>query len=140
MGYPAVVLPDAEGVVRAWLRGVDLGPATGRVFFAVPQDPVLPLVTVARAGGAADDDLPFDSPTVIINVWSDTKKQAAAVARLVIAALRSCSGARVEDDDGTPAWLDGAWALTGPTWLPDDEARKARYAVTANLTLRPRAG
>jgi hypothetical protein len=143
-GYLPVLLPDAEGVLRAWLRdGIDLAAATDRVFFAVPAIPKgaadvpLPLVTLARVGGLPDDDLPLDHPVMRFNVWGTSKKEASAVARRLVMALRTCGGATAGTDPTETAMLDGASDISGPTCQPDDAAGKARYIVVATIHMRP---
>ena len=142
-GYALVVLPDAEGALRATLRdGVDLGPATGMVFFAVPPIPKgqtevpLPLVTLARVGGLPDDDLPLDHPTITFAVWGNSKQEAATVAGLLVVALRTIGGSRSPDGS---TLFDGTSDISGPVWSPDDAAGKARYIVSATIHLRPTA-
>jgi hypothetical protein len=140
-GYATVVLPDAEGALRTHLRdGVDLGPASGMIFFDVPPIPKgltdvpLPLITLGRVGGLPDDELPIDHPVIGFSVWGNTKREAAVVAGLLIAALRSIGGSQTEE-----ALFDGTSDISGPTWSPDDAAGKARYVVVATIHLRPTA-
>lgn len=134
-GWPAVTLPDAEGAVRSWLRG--LGLAGGRVFFAVPEAPAnepipMPLVTVTRAGGAPDDELPIDQALLLFSVWGTTKREAAEAAGSLVTILRAAAG--VVTDQMT---LDSVSGITGPVWTPDDDAHQPRYIVTATFNLRP---
>jgi hypothetical protein len=74
-----VVWADTEAVVRQWSRDQLTG-LSRRVFFGVPDNPQLPLVTVARVGGGPEDSgVPFDQARISWQVWAHSKQEAASL-------------------------------------------------------------
>lgn len=108
------MIPDSEDDARTWARSA-IPLVAGRVFFGFPPDsPALPLITVSRISGISDDTVPVDYPRLTWSVWGANKKQAADVWRQLVDALRD----------------NGAFDIFS-VWLPDSEAKLARYVVDA---------
>lgn len=131
------VLPDAELAVRAWARTLNLGTATGRVFFGVPKDVVStvgPFVTVTRIIGGPDNYLPVDDAGFQFDVWARSSDRVGAsdTARRLVAALVGLAPGTVS---GT-AVLDGARVISGPSWRPDLAAHLARYQIDASVLIK----
>jgi hypothetical protein len=124
---------DAEGAVRSWARTLDLGDASGRVFFGVPDNPSFPLVVLRRIGGAPDaGDVPLDYPLISFDVWGETKGSASAVATALTTEVQNL---RTGTPMGDQAVGKGARVTLGPLWRPDGDAHKARYIVDASFSL-----
>lgn len=134
MTLPVVLLPDVEGIARAWARSLDLGAASGRVFFGTPKQPVAyPIVTVERIGGLPDGAVPLDQARLTWSVWSDQGKGSAfSVAQRLAAELRA-----VTNHAGVGGRIVGAVVTLGPRWTPDVDGHLARYVVDALLSVRP---
>lgn len=135
------LFPDVEGAVRAWLRTVNLGPASGLVYFGVPKQPKFPLVVLRRAGGGPQAGYsPVDDARISFDCWADTKSAASLVARRLLSNIDQLSMVAVAAHH---AVLLGGVILLGPLWRPDTEARTAqglprpRYIVDAQITVRP---
>jgi hypothetical protein len=130
-------LPDAENAHRTWLRNkVDL--VGDRVFFTFPSDTALrlpdkrALITLQRTGGAPQrgeallDDLRLD-----YDVWALNKKDASTATRSLVSLLRSTAGILLDDSTR----LYGV-EIEAVLWVPDNEAKLARYVVTGTSTVR----
>lgn len=131
-----VVMPDAEGAVRAWLRGLSI-PALGRnVWFGFPKAGAqYPLAIVSRVGGSTDGYAPVDNVWIQIDVYSKSRQEAATVAYRIAAEIDQL-------DCGTPmgaASAGGGWVASGPVWRPDDDRTLSRFVIDARFSLRPGA-
>lgn len=116
------MIPDSEDDARTWARSA-IPSVGGRVFFGFPAGtPTLPLITVSRISGPSDSSVPLDYPRLTWSVWGKTKKEAADVWRELVDALR----------------VHGAFDIFS-VWLPDDEAKLARYVVDASQTVKAAA-
>jgi hypothetical protein len=83
-----VVMPDAEALVIAVLiADADVaGLVDGRVYGAVPNHKVFPLVRVVRFGGQMlDDGNPYwaDAPALQIDCWAHRKAEAVGLGEVV---------------------------------------------------------
>ena len=127
-------IPDTEDAARSWARTAVAGVA-GRVFFGFPAgEPALPLLTVARISGSTDPDPAIDYPRLTWSVWGRNKKDAADVMRQLIAALRGINSSGGVLLNATTWCYQVEDIFT--VWLPDDEAKLARYVVDVTLTVR----
>lgn len=97
-------MPDALGVVRAWVRAQELVPESNVVFSVPEQDtPPLPLVVISRQGGGMNHFL--DSPRLTFECWAENKAVASAVAEQ----LAVC----IADVFSTPMFEFDGWKVTG---------------------------
>lgn len=134
------VVPDIEGALRSWLRS-NISPSTlvgSRVYFAVPDNPTYPLVTVARIGGGDDEgETPLDQALLTIDVYGSLNGQghgdkagATAVVNAIRSALRQIRG-RTTLTDSVDAF--GA-EVAGVVWSPDPDNGRPHYALTVGVT------
>jgi hypothetical protein len=137
-GVNVLQYPDAEGAIRAWARAHAVlrtkfgNPA--RIYFGAPDgDPILPLLTLSRVGGApVDGDYPVDLPLIGFHVWGNSKAQAADAAMALVNAI---NGLRDSTLAGTDAVLcDGTVTLL--VWSPDPDNDRPRYLVDAVFAIR----
>jgi hypothetical protein len=130
------VAPDVEMTLREYLRGVDLGSASGRVFFGRPDDGVYPYVAVdGQIGGAISADLPMSSPRIQITVHGSGRNATRAIADLVSAHLAAAATTVVTLPSGT-ARIDAVDVTGGPNFVPDNTAKVARFVITAVVAIR----
>lgn len=134
---PYTEFTDVENAHRLWLRG-KIETVAGRVLFAYPEqrpdepDPVLPLITVQRVGGGPlGGEAPLDDARLSYECWGRNKREADIAARALVGLLRDTAGVQLSDD----VYLYGVHDIT-TLWAPDDEAKLARYIVTATSTVR----
>lgn len=125
------VFKDAEGAVRSWARDVPgLAGVQRRVFFDIPADAAMPLVTVARLGGAPDaGEVPFDYARITFSVWARTKFEAVGLVGGLVEALHQMRYTKVGD-----VALRGA-VVDSVLWSPDPDTKAARYIVDATVTV-----
>lgn len=129
-----VLIPDTEEAVRSWARGhALLSPLlAGRVFFGFPAGAAtLPLVVLTRVAGTTDEEAAVDYPRISFSVWGRNKKDAADTMRALVGALRSARGVQLDADTYC---YDVTDIVT--LWLPDDEAKLARYVVDCTFIVR----
>ena len=131
---------DVEGGLRAWLRA-DTGLqalVVQRVFFGIPrQDPVFPLVVVARVGGSEllGEETPVDYALLQIECWGSllenggSKAQAFAVAQAVQVALSTIRQPTLLTT-GVKALSATVQALL---WAPDPDTDQPRYLLTVEV-------
>ncbi len=127
-------IPDTEDAARTWARAA-LPTFSGRVFFGFPAGtPALPLLTVARVSGSTDPGPAIDYPRLTWSVWGQNKKDAADGMRALVAALRGINSS------GGVALNPVTWCYQVEdiftVWIPDDEAKLARYVVDVTLVVR----
>lgn len=127
------LIPDAEFGAKTWAKAEPLLAALGgRVFFAVPEgSPTFPLVTVAQVSGQFDPSAPVDHPRLSFDVWDLTKKGASDLKRALIEALFTLNHSQL-DPSTYCYYVDDITSV----WLPDNEARLARYVVDATFHVR----
>ncbi len=79
-----LVMPEAEGAARAWVRALPDFVA-GRCFFGVPEKPVYPLVVVQRVGrGPSAGDVPIGRPLIQFDIIGADHRAKAQVAALAV--------------------------------------------------------
>lgn len=129
---------SAEGVVRDWLASLATE-ANSRVYFAMPEQgtPTLPLMTVARSGGAPDR-FGYDTATLRIEVWAVNKGAADALATKVARALSALEDQEVEfsNDKGTIVGGDATAVTPGPGAKLGGTVPAKRYAVFGWIEVR----
>jgi hypothetical protein len=127
---PQLVEPyyvDVERLLVSWLSQI----ITARLCTDLPSNlaTVLPVVQVARVGGA-DDVTPIDRPLVDIDCYAAGRVAAYDLAQQVRDALRfelpglTWSGAYVARVD----------TLSGPMWRPYDNTTLRRFGASYQLT------
>lgn len=130
-------LPDVEKLVSEFLRNqAEVSTAiSDRVYTAIPNNPVWPLLLVRRIGGIPRVGRPLavDEPLVQLDAYGGTKKQAHDLAETTRAVIAE----RIQGthDEGVVSWFEfGTFA-----WLPDPgyTPARARYIADVTLTVRP---
>lgn len=133
----APAFTDVEGALRTWEKTHPLlvPVVAGRVFFGYPDgSPALPLLTLSRAGGAPQrGEAPLEDVRISHSVWGSNKKMAIDGVKALTSALHSLSN--VVLDEFTYAY---SAEVTNVLWLPDQEAKLARYVCDAIVTVRAR--
>lgn len=130
----AALLPDVEAAAKAWAKAHALltPQVAGRVFYGYPAgEPALPLITVAELIDTPDPGPHVTACRLTWQVWGENKQQASDAKRALVAAMRDVQGAQLAPG----CWCDYVDAITS-VWLPDDEARLARYVVDATFLVR----
>lgn len=126
---PAVVIPpDAElwatGYVRSFLAGRPEAEAQNvYVSNRKPTANQPRIVTVRRDGGPVTGLI--DNPRLTFRVWADKEREAADLARLLVAAIKASPG------NGPVVSVTNVF---GPSPIP--EAGQPQYLVNAELKLR----
>lgn len=130
-----VVFADVEGGVRAWARANSsiTAAVSTRTFFGFPDGGQLPLLTLARVGGAPEPgEAPLDTARISFHCWGRTKQEAAAVAAALKSAAQSLRA-------GIPMGADliayGA-SVVLDLWQPDPANDRPRYVVDVVFTVR----
>lgn len=124
---------DEEMAVKTWLKAHPLLTplVAGRVFFGVPEgSPAMPLVTVALLAGSLA--APVAHSRLTFDCWAKTKQDAVQLRNALLAALCDLSGDLLDGDTFCYNTYDHV-----VTWVPDDEAKLARYVVDATFSVRP---
>jgi hypothetical protein len=133
--------PDVEGAIRQYLRDdqtlVDL--LNGRrIFFAVPDSPTWPLITVSRVGGGdLGDDSPLDVALISLDVWGDIdaggrprKIETTEVVNTMRSALQRIRGRTAVTADVDLFGVN----VVSTVYAPDPDNGRPHYAVTAEVT------
>lgn len=126
--------PNTELAVRDWLRTkeslVSLLNGTGQI--ELVADPVLPCVSLYRAGGTTDSMIPLDRAVIRFDCWGTERSRAAAMNLQV--ALVDCLSAMASEPLGEDVFGYNA-LIESVLWVPDEGGR-SRYVVTALVTTR----
>lgn len=128
----AIVHPDAELWLTTALRSAledreETYASTALVSNTVPATRADYMVIVRRDGGPVTGV--FDNPRFGINIWGATEQDAANLARLVAALLKTLPG------DGTCVAMGEP---SGPSPIPDESKQPRRYfTVEARLRGTP---
>lgn len=141
------VFPDLLGDLRVEARNAILPSLLGRrVFFAMPDKPVWPLVRVYDTGGGPEGgEVPMENRRVAWDIWGrprigDKANLGAGTFEDVTAIVLAIK-----------SWLHdlyGPIGNTGSTWVlnaevtnavpsPDPDAGAARYLIDSLFTIRP---
>lgn len=124
------ILPDAELVATTFLRAHPDLP--GGVSTELPEEPVLPWLTVTRVGGVPSIANYLDAARLEITAWAATKGGALALARAAEAAVLALPGPR------TGAVVTGVVQVgEGFRWNPDEESDVPRYTFVVECYLHP---
>ena len=126
---PALIFPDIELVLTQRIRAAlatrsETHAQDVHVGTSVPSTRKDRMVVIRRDGGPATATR--DQPRVGINVWATTEKQAADLASLVAAILRSLP-------DGQPVLA--VPFVSGASSVPDESGQPRRY-LTAEVHTR----
>lgn len=126
----ATELPDVEFAAKKWAANHPyLASLGGRVFFAFPEgSPTLPLITVSIISGSFDPGPAIAATRLTWSAWGSTKKAASDAKRALVAAMRSADNVALDPTTHCFGVED-----IFETWLPDDEAKLARYVVDATF-------
>lgn len=111
-------MPDALGVVRAWVRSQELVPSEQVVFSVPEQDtPPLPLLVIQRMGGSVNHFL--DSPRLTFECWDVNKNAASSLATQLATRIACIFDEAMFEHDGwkvTGADLDQVAERPGVSW------------------------
>lgn len=126
-------IPDTEYAVKKWLQSHPLMSAlAGRVFFAVPDgSPAFPLLTLSQVSGITDLGPAVDAPRLTLECWGQNKSSASDLKRNLITALRGAENIALDPT----TWCYGVENIFS-VWLPDNDARLARYVVEATFRVK----
>jgi hypothetical protein len=135
---PLSLMPDVERlVIDALIDDPDVAAVcAGRVYGAVPNNKVFPLIRVVRYGGQMiDDGDPWwaDAPAVQIDTWADRKAEAVGLAEIV----RAVCAQRLK---GTHSAGVVAGVGIGTSVYDPDESftpAKPRVRLSVDLVTRP---
>ena len=126
------VLADADMVVKAWANSLDLGAATGRVFFGIPEKTKFPAISMNRYAGLPDEYLAVDMPRFQFDSWGLSIEAAAGPANKLRDAIRNLTS----KTETTAGFLDGGKVLLGPRRQSDANAHISRYIIDAEFFIR----
>lgn len=128
-------LPDAEGVIRTYLRSVSGVTALlgQRIFFGVDDPSTYPIAIIQRIGGGLDSTEGLSGTALIqLDIYGNVHDKASAYA-----ALSACVNALndVRNYSTATTRLLGV-NVQSFAWLPD-ESERARYSVTMQAFVAP---
>lgn len=131
MTIPALLMPDAEELVVAYLRDAfpDATVVT-ELFMGFEEE--LPLLRVSRTGGAMVRPLVLDGPRMDIDVFARSRVDASQLAREVAAAMPAAKGRAYAGGLVTSVAEE-----VGPSWRPDFNPHVYHFGLTVVLTIRP---
>lgn len=122
---------SSEGLLRRWLRAQAFS-CGDRVFFTMPETdaPQLPLLTLARTGGAPDE-YRRDVMLFRIEVWGSTKFEADALATAVSLAINGLQAPDYSTYLAPEGTLDGGsvTAMTPAPGAASGNRAAKRYAL-----------
>lgn len=126
-----IVYPDIEDILVGYLQAelTNRGD-TAAVHVSVPNPRPDRFVLVPRVGGPRRN-LVVDSPTIAVEAWAATPKQAHDLCQLVRGLLHAAAGSVI---GGTPIYRVDEFA--GPANLPDPASQQARYILTVSVSCR----
>ena len=102
------------------------------MFYGVPAGtPVLPLVTITELVTTVDKVAPVERVRLSHQCWGRNKAEAAAVRRELVSLLQSIQGVRLDATTFCHYVTD-----ISSSWVPDDEAKLARYVIDATYVNR----
>jgi hypothetical protein len=135
---PLSLMPDVERlVIDALIADPDLTAlVAGRVYGAVPNNKVFPLIRVVRFGGQMiDGGRPFwaDAPALQIDMWANRKAEAVGLGETV----RAVAGQRLR---GThPTGIVAEVGIGTAVYEPDESfsPAKPRVRLSLDLVTRP---
>ncbi len=128
------LLPDSEGIVRAWLRSCSsiVALTSQRQYFEMPRQdrPETPFILLYRVGGVPDT-FGQDYADVVLECWGGNKPDAANLARTVIAEVQAITA---------PVAIDGALVMAGTVNVGPIQTTSTpwakRYRVDATFHIR----
>jgi hypothetical protein len=125
--------PNSEAIVASVIRTV-----FPRVYSSIPDNPVWPLMLVARNGGLPKK-VHIDRARLQVECIGGTQKQALDGVREAIATLRQYEGSTFKRSDGWPddAVITHVEVISSPFRLQDTITKRERYIATINVTLHP---
>ena len=130
---------DVERVVALWLaQHAELAALNGRAYTVTPKDVGAdPFLLVRRVGGDPPLSRPavLDAPTLQVDVYGGTRRQASQLAQLVVALISELSGP-VDDGDNV-GHVTGT--RIGPLrYLPDEvwQPARPRYVLDVDVYAR----
>lgn len=130
-GVPVRLMPDAEEVLVTYLA--DLFPdaqVVTELYMGFEEE--VPVVRVARIGGAQVRPLVLDGPRMDVDVYHRTRADASLLARRIAAAIPAMQG---------QAFAGGLVTSTaeeiGPSWRPEYNPQLYHFGATFVLTIRP---
>lgn len=138
-------LVDIELIVTEALRDADI--ANGRVYTAVPRDPVFPLVVVRRLGGTPVIEQYLDVGRIQVDAWAEKLTGEpgsgfsllgggkAEAHDLALDAQLACHGMRLSVFDG--AVVTAVEDELGLSWIPDPKTERPRYSFTVAVFVHP---
>lgn len=132
MTVPALLMPDAEELLVAFLAEQFPAPVTvvTELYMGFEED--MPLLRVARIGGAQVRPLILDGPRMDIDVYHRTRAGASQLAREVAAIMPTAKGREFAGGLVTSVQEE-----IGPSWRPEYNPQLYHFGCTYVLTVRP---
>ena len=127
-------IPDVEYAAKRWTTLHPwLSPLHGgRVFFTLPPgDVTWPAITVGLLSDTPDLGPAVTTSRIGWQVWGETKKQAADLRRVLVAALRAAPGTFLQPD----VWCHDVTGIFSMN-APEDESKLRRCIVDADVLAR----
>jgi hypothetical protein len=125
------MMPDAEELLVAFLAD-EFPPVkvVTELYMGFEQD--VPLLRIARIGGAQVHRLVLDGPRLDIDVYNSTRAGASQLAREVAAIMPTAKGREYAGGLVTSVQEE-----VGPSWRPEYNPQLYHFGCTYVLTIRP---
>lgn len=131
MTVPALLMPDAEELLVAFLaeQFPEVEVVT-ELYMGFEEE--MPLLRIARIGGAMVRPLILDGPRMDIDVYHSTRAGASQLAREVGAIMPTAKGREYAGGLVTSVQEE-----VGPSWRPEYNPQLYHFGCTYVLTVRP---
>lgn len=128
---PVVMMPDAEEIAVAFLA--EMFPTVQVVTdLFVGFEEELPVMRVARIGGAQITPLVLDGPRIDIDVYHRSRIEASQLCREIAATMWTAKARAYAG-----GFITSVQEEVGPSWRPEPNPTLYHFGATYVLTIRP---
>lgn len=120
--------PDVEAILIQRLAALNY-----KVGAELPKTPIYPCVVIKRIGGTPAEVHHLDYASIQVEVWGNSKTDAAGLVYPLRTAIHELEGASIEGS--IKAFITGVVDTLGVTWTPDPVTDRARYMFGVGVYL-----